>query len=41
MFSKTTLLALASLAPLTVVGQVSEGFENGWDQTAWPVYAPD
>jgi len=21
--------------------QVSEGFESGWDQSAWPTYAPD
>ncbi|CAA9965553.1 hypothetical protein CFE70_008729 [Pyrenophora teres f. teres 0-1] len=41
MFSKPSLLALAALAPLTITAQVSEGFENGWDQTAWPVYATD
>ncbi|KAF2750072.1 hypothetical protein M011DRAFT_464875 [Sporormia fimetaria CBS 119925] len=39
MFRQTALFALAFL-PLTL-GQVSEGFENGWDQTAWPTYAPD
>ena len=33
-----TVLVLA-LLPLSL-GQVSEGFESGWDQTAWPTYAP-
>jgi len=41
MLSKTaTLLALCLLTPFSL-GQVTEGFENGWDQTAWPTYAPD
>ncbi|KAK3367355.1 hypothetical protein B0T24DRAFT_659342 [Lasiosphaeria ovina] len=39
MFGKTALLALAVL-PFTL-GQVSEDFESGWDQTAWPTYAQD
>ncbi|KAM7197211.1 hypothetical protein V8F20_006760 [Naviculisporaceae sp. PSN 640] len=39
MFSKTALLGLA-LLPFSL-GQVTEGFENGWDKTAWPTYAPD
>ncbi|KAK8030621.1 hypothetical protein PG990_000355 [Apiospora arundinis] len=32
-------LALA-LAPVSLA-QVSEGFENGWDQAKWPTYAND
>jgi hypothetical protein len=39
MFRQAALLALA-LAPLSLA-QVSEGFEGGWDETAWPIYAPD
>jgi hypothetical protein len=39
MFGQTALLALA-LAPFTIA-QVSEGFESGWDQTAWTTYAAD
>ncbi|KAF2034499.1 hypothetical protein EK21DRAFT_97581 [Setomelanomma holmii] len=39
MLGQTALLALA-VAPLAIA-QVSEGFENGWDQTAWPIYARD
>lgn len=38
MFRYTTALVLAVL-PFSIA-QVSEGFENGWDQTAWPIYAP-
>ncbi|KAK1826625.1 hypothetical protein QBC39DRAFT_15251 [Podospora conica] len=38
MFSQA-LLSLA-LLPLAL-GQVTEGFENGWDQAAWTTYAPD
>ncbi|KAF2641868.1 hypothetical protein P280DRAFT_541321 [Massarina eburnea CBS 473.64] len=35
-------IALFSLALLPgALAQVSEGFENGWDSTAWPTYAPD
>jgi hypothetical protein len=41
MFGPTALLTAAlALAP-AVVAQVSEGFESGWDQTAWPIYATD
>ncbi|KAL6712323.1 hypothetical protein ACN47E_000200 [Coniothyrium glycines] len=40
MYSKTAFLALAAFLPASMA-QVSEGFENGWDQTAWPTYAPD
>ncbi|KAH6676782.1 hypothetical protein B0J14DRAFT_698787 [Halenospora varia] len=39
MLRQTALLALAFL-PFSL-GQVSEGFESGWDQTAWPTYAAD
>ncbi|KAI2628597.1 hypothetical protein GGR54DRAFT_352341 [Hypoxylon sp. NC1633] len=39
MFGKIALLTLA-LLPLSFA-QISEDFEGGWDQTAWPVYAPD
>ncbi|KAI0024035.1 hypothetical protein F4780DRAFT_727234 [Xylariomycetidae sp. FL0641] len=39
MFSKTALLALAIL-PFSFA-QVSEDFEGGWDEAAWPIYAPD
>ena len=38
MLSKTA--ALLSLLPLAL-GQTTNGFESGWDQTAWPVYAND
>lgn len=39
MLRQTALFALALAAP--TIAQVTEGFENGWDQTAWPTYAPD
>jgi len=39
MFVQTALLGLA-LLPFSL-GQLSEGFESGWDQTAWPTYAKD
>lgn len=32
--------AVAALLPLSSA-QVSNDFESGWDQTAWPIYAPD
>ncbi|AEO67939.1 carbohydrate-binding module family 1 protein [Thermothielavioides terrestris NRRL 8126] len=35
----TSLLALAFLSVASA--QVSNDFESGWDQTAWPTYAPD
>ncbi|CAK7201592.1 hypothetical protein SEUCBS139899_004300 [Sporothrix eucalyptigena] len=34
-----SLLTLA-LLPALSVAQVSDDFESGWDQTAWPIYAP-
>jgi hypothetical protein len=39
MFRQTALLALA-LLPFSFA-QVSEDFESGWDETAFPTYAPD
>ncbi|KAK4108837.1 hypothetical protein N656DRAFT_739183 [Canariomyces notabilis] len=34
--------AFAALALLPFsLAQISEGFESGWDQAAWPTYAPD
>jgi hypothetical protein len=39
MFRQTALLALA-LLPFSFA-QTSVDFESGWDQTAWPIYAPD
>lgn len=39
MFRQSAFLALASLS--FSLAQVSEDFENGWDETAWPIYAPD
>ncbi|KAF8860414.1 hypothetical protein BDZ45DRAFT_688415 [Acephala macrosclerotiorum] len=38
-FRQTALLTLA-LLPFSLA-QVSEGFESGWDQTAWPTYSPN
>ena len=37
---RTLTFALACL-PLLALGQVADDFEKGWDQTAWPTYAPD
>ncbi|KAK6062541.1 hypothetical protein SCUP234_09213 [Seiridium cupressi] len=39
MFRQIALLACAFLP--SSLAQVSEDFENGWDQTAWPIYAVD
>ena len=39
MFRQIALVAFAFL-PFSLA-QVSEGFENGWDQAAWPTYAAD
>jgi len=39
MLGQTALFALV-LAPCAIA-QVSEGFEQGWNQTAWTTYAPD
>ncbi|PSK51913.1 hypothetical protein B9Z65_3180 [Elsinoe australis] len=41
MLRPISALALAAgLLPATLA-QVSTDFESGWDQTAWPIYAPD
>lgn len=40
MLLQAALIALAAVVPFSVA-QVSESFENGWDQTAWPTYAVD
>lgn len=39
MLGQTALFALA-FAPFAVA-QISEGFEQGWDQNTWKTYAPD
>ncbi|KFY97231.1 hypothetical protein V498_02193 [Pseudogymnoascus sp. VKM F-4517 (FW-2822)] len=39
LFRQAALVASAIL-PLSFA-QVSEDFEGGWDETAWPIYAPD
>jgi hypothetical protein len=39
MLGKTILLGLAAL-PFSFA-QISDDFESGWDQTKWPIYAPD
>ncbi|KAK3306133.1 carbohydrate-binding module family 1 protein [Chaetomium strumarium] len=38
MFRQAALVALA--LPVSFA-QISNDFESGWDQTAWPIYAPD
>ncbi|CAH0035087.1 unnamed protein product [Clonostachys rhizophaga] len=40
MFYQPTLLALVALAGFANA-QVSDDFESGWDETKWPIYAPD
>ncbi|KIH93759.1 hypothetical protein SPBR_04426 [Sporothrix brasiliensis 5110] len=40
MYAKTAALAALALLPGLTLGQVSNDFESGWDQTAWPIYAP-
>ena len=39
MFRQAALFTLA-LVPFAL-GQASNDFESGWDQTAWPTYAQD
>jgi len=39
MFRQLTLLALALLP--SSLAQISDNFESGWNQTLWPIYAPD
>jgi hypothetical protein len=40
MFYQPTFLALVALAGFANA-QVSDDFESGWDETKWPIYAPD
>lgn len=40
MMRQFAVLALAAIVPLTVA-QISDDFESGWNQTTWPIYAPD
>ncbi|KAL7944120.1 carbohydrate-binding module family 1 protein [Trichoderma barbatum] len=40
MIRHTALLALAALSSLSVA-QISDNFEQGWDQATWTTYAPD
>ncbi|KAF8317319.1 hypothetical protein DL93DRAFT_2134204 [Clavulina sp. PMI_390] len=37
---RTLGLAALSLLPATLA-QITNDFESGWDETAWPIYAPD
>jgi len=39
MLRQFSVLGLALLP--AALAQTSNDFESGWDQTAWPVYAPD
>ncbi|KAK5168848.1 uncharacterized protein LTR77_006157 [Saxophila tyrrhenica] len=39
MFVQSSLLALAALVPISLA-QISDDFENGWDKSIWPIYAP-
>lgn len=39
---RQALLIAAGIAQLPFsLAQVTADFESGWDQTAWPIYAPD
>ncbi|CAG8972276.1 hypothetical protein HYALB_00001674 [Hymenoscyphus albidus] len=40
MYRPILLLTLANLLPFSLA-QISEDFENGWDDKAWPTYAVD
>lgn len=40
MYAPSFLLALAALST-SALAQISDGFESGWDQTKWLIYAPD
>jgi hypothetical protein len=39
MFRELSILGL-SLLP-AVLAQITQDWESGWDQTTWPIYAPD
>jgi hypothetical protein len=40
MVRQKALVAFAALLPLSAA-QISDDFESGWNQTKWPIYAPD
>ncbi|EWC43812.1 hypothetical protein DRE_07321 [Drechslerella stenobrocha 248] len=40
MLYRKALFALAALLPFSFA-QITEDFENGWDQSKWSIYAPD
>ena len=40
MIRQTALLALTAFLSRSVA-QISDNFESGWNQTLWPIYAPD
>lgn len=40
MMRQVAVLALAAIVPFSVA-QISDDFESGWNQTKWPIYAPD
>lgn len=40
MVRQIALLALAAFPSLSIA-QISDNFEEGWNQTIWPTYAPD
>ncbi|MCJ1310524.1 hypothetical protein MMC25_004188 [Agyrium rufum] len=41
MFGQLGLVAALTLLPSVSFAQITNDFESGWDQTAWPIYAPD
>ena len=36
-----TLLAVPALLASAASAVISDNFEKGWNQTTWPIYAPD
>lgn len=40
MLGKSALYATLALSPVAL-GQISDNFESGWDQSKWATYAPD
>jgi hypothetical protein len=41
MFRQAALLVFGLVHLPFSLAQITDGFENGWDQTAWPTYAVD
>ncbi|KAI1323090.1 hypothetical protein F5Y16DRAFT_384633 [Xylariaceae sp. FL0255] len=37
----SSILAVAAAATTSVTAQITQGWEDGWNQTEWPIYAPD